>query len=71
MSKYTKTIPSTDMQDVRDLPIMPTIQQFAPIVNTSAKNLTDACREGIIPAVKIGGMWRIKRDEALAVLGLA
>ena len=71
MSRYVKTVAATDMQDVRDLPIMPTIKQFAPILNTSEKNTTDACREGLIPAVKIGGMWRIKRDEALAVLGLS
>ena len=71
MSRYVKTIPSTDMQDVRDLPIMPSIKQFAPIMNTTEKNVADACREGLLPAVKIGGMWRIKRDEALAVLGLA
>lgn len=69
MSRYVKTVPSTSMQDVHSLPIMPTIKEFAPIMNMSAKNLADLCNEGILPAVKIGGTWRIKRDQALAMLG--
>ena len=67
---YCKTEPTTDMQAVRDLPIFPTIKQFAPIVNLSTKGLSDLCREGQFPAVKLGGAWRIKRDEALELLGL-
>ena len=69
MSRYKKVTPATSMDAVRDLPITPTIQAFAPIVNMSEKNIADLCREGQLPAFKLGGAWRIHRDKALAQLG--
>lgn len=69
MSIYRPTKPATSMSAIHDLPIMPSIQQFAPIVNMPEKGLSDLCREDAFPAVKIGGAWRIRRDEALRFLG--
>lgn len=69
MSTYQKVVPATNMSAVRDLPILMTIQQFAPVLNMSPKGVTDLCREGQLPALKIGGAWRIHRDKALAQLG--
>ena len=70
MSQYHKTEPTTSLDYVRSLPVLCTIKQFCPVLNVSEKHLSDLCREGRFPAVKLGNVWRIKRDEALAMLGL-
>lgn len=69
MSIYRPVKPATSMDALHDLPVMPSIQQFAPVVNLSEKGLSDLCREGTFPAVKVGGTWRIRRDDALKFLG--
>ena len=69
MSTYRKVTPATSMDAVHNLPITPTIRQFAPIVNLSEKGLTDLCREDKVPCFKAGNAWRIHRDKALAQFG--
>lgn len=54
-----------------DLPLMLTVKDAASIGGFCQKFVRDMCVKGEIKSVKIGGAWRVNRDEYLAQLGLA
>lgn len=43
---------------------------FAEIVGYSRTYVARLCKQGIIPAAKVGRSWRINRYEALRAMGL-
>lgn len=61
----------SNTEQLRELPILLSIQQTADILQCSQKHCRDLCREGQIVAAKCGTSWRINRDKLLAQFGLA
>lgn len=42
-------------------PVMLTVDQASGVLQISCTNARQMCREGVLPAVKIGQQWRIPR----------
>ena len=53
-----------------DLPVMLDVKTAAEIWDGSQKFIRDQLRKGVIRGTKLGGSWRINRDEFLEQCGL-
>ena len=58
----------TEAKKWEDLPLVLTVEETAQVLRVTAKLITEMCRKGELPAVKVGRAWRIKRDDVLAYL---
>ena len=58
----------TEAKNWEDLPLVLTVEETAQVLRVTAKLITEMCRKGELPAVKVGRAWRIKRDDVLAYL---
>ncbi len=56
--------------DPRELPPLLTTEQAAEVLNASVSLTQRLCREGGIPAVRVGKLWRVSRDALLRQCGL-
>lgn len=45
-----------------------TAEEAARLLRVSTKTLLRHAREGVIPGVKVGRMWRFRRDDLIALL---
>lgn len=54
--------------NLAELPAFLTAKQVAALLQVSAKHVRDCCREGRIPAIRIGETWRISRDGLLKLI---
>lgn len=51
---------------VDPLPLFLTSQEAAEVLRTAHRTVLDACRRGSLPAIKIGGEWKISHIFILA-----
>ncbi len=71
MSRYT-TVPK-DLAtpcEIGAMPALLTTYQYARIAGQTPNRVTKRCKDGELPAVKVGGRWRINKAKALRALGL-
>lgn len=52
------------------VPLLDSPERFAELVGVSAFTVRKLCRNGKLPALKIGSSWRINRTAALEALGI-
>lgn len=60
----------TDMNDLNNLPVLLDTQQVARLLNCSDRHVRSCLTRKQIQGAKIGGIWRVHRDELLTQLGL-
>lgn len=48
-----------------------TAEEAAQLLKVSTKTLLRHARQGVIPGVKVGRMWRFRREDLLALLSPA
>lgn len=60
----------TTVTDPTTLPVFLTVAEAAALLRLGQRQTYERCREGTLPAVKVGGTWRIPRDTLLRRLGL-
>lgn len=48
-----------------------TIQEVAELLKMHPVTVTEKCRTGELPAVKIGGKWRFSREKIMALFETA
>lgn len=51
-----------------DMPLLLTTKDAAKVLRVHTSTISHWCRRGKLPASKIGGSWRIKREDVLALL---
>lgn len=57
---------------VDPLPLFLTSQEAAEVLRTAHRTVLDACRRGSLPAIKIGGEWKVSHLFILAAaVGIA
>lgn len=45
------------------LPLLLPPEDTALVLNCNIQVVRKMCRNGVIPAIKVGGMWRVPRDK--------
>lgn len=54
------------MASLADYPPMVSTKQFAEIVGVREQTVRLWCEDGTVPAVKVGKLWRINREQVLS-----
>lgn len=58
------------LKDIDQLPALMSIKDLAPILGYGEIYTARLCKEGAIPATKVGREWRIPTRKALEKLGM-
>ena len=66
MATPVRMRPITDWNDV---PVLMDLPMAARVIGLTERTLKSHCAKGIIPAVKVGGTWRINKGELMRMLG--
>lgn len=67
MSHQKLTLKDLDLDSV---PVLMSVGEFAPVLGYTETYVARLCKEGVIPATKVGRAWRIPTQKALEKLGV-
>lgn len=59
-----------DEEEIKALPELMTCAQVSRLIGMSLVHTQRLCREGGIPAVKVGSEWRVSKTRLLEKLGI-